>query len=96
MDGNNNLAVGNLDAYDLLFRIACHSCHFILRKLAIHCIQDLISLNPINAVAAWKFGGIDRLIQFLRRACETNMKDEFITPNDVGNFDFFVPHFILL
>ncbi|KAK9728054.1 hypothetical protein K7432_001370 [Basidiobolus ranarum] len=69
LDGNQDLIVGNLDAFELMFRAAVSSSRIEVRNQAISCIQDIISLNPLNAAAAWKIGGVDILVKLLSSAC---------------------------
>ncbi len=39
-----------------------------MRQHALNCIQDLITINCLNVVAAWKVDGVDTLITMLSSA----------------------------
>ncbi|KAF9934047.1 hypothetical protein FBU30_003557 [Linnemannia zychae] len=57
-------------------KITPKSKHLDIRQQALYSIQDLISLNALNAVAAWRCGEIDAIIGQLRVALDvrpTNM-----------------------
>lgn len=43
-----------------------------IRQHALNCIQDLITINCLNAVAAWKVGGVDLLMKMLNSAIHVN------------------------
>ncbi|RKP11214.1 hypothetical protein THASP1DRAFT_27053, partial [Thamnocephalis sphaerospora] len=68
LDGSPSMMVGNSDAYIFLFRMAASSAHAVIRRHAVLCIKDLVSLNPFNAIIAWKYGGVDMLLEMLNRA----------------------------
>src|SRR2546430_5330367 len=60
--------VGNVDALNLIFRTSVSSSQLDVRQHALNCIQDLITINCLNAVAAWKVGGVDILMKLLNSA----------------------------
>ncbi|KAI1320523.1 hypothetical protein EDD11_000485 [Mortierella claussenii] len=66
LDGSTRDMVQNMDGYHFLFRLLLESKQLDVRQHAMYVIQDLISLNPLNAVAAWRCGEIDMLIGRLR------------------------------
>ncbi|KAF9355343.1 hypothetical protein BGX26_006686 [Mortierella sp. AD094] len=65
-DGSTRDMVQNTDAYNFLFRLLLESKQLDVRQQALYAIQDLISLNPLNAVAAWRCGELDMVIGQLR------------------------------
>ncbi|ORY01541.1 hypothetical protein K493DRAFT_334919 [Basidiobolus meristosporus CBS 931.73] len=79
LDGNQDLIVGNHDAFELMFRAAVSSARIEVRKHAVACIQDLISLNPLNAAVAWKIGGVDILMGLLSSAASSgSSRDDIV------------------
>ncbi|KAF9094662.1 hypothetical protein BGX23_001775 [Mortierella sp. AD031] len=68
LDGSTRDMVQNTDAYHFLFRLLLESKQLDIRQQALYSIQDLISLNALNAVAAWRCGEIDAVIGLLREA----------------------------
>ncbi|KAF9915854.1 hypothetical protein BX616_005183 [Lobosporangium transversale] len=66
LDGSTRDMVLNMDAYHFLFRLLLESKELDVRQHALYAIRDLISLNPLNAVAAWRCGEIDMVIGQLR------------------------------
>ncbi|KAF9999742.1 hypothetical protein BGZ79_006666 [Entomortierella chlamydospora] len=66
LDGSTRDMVQNTDAYHFLFRLLLESKQLDVRQQALYAIQDLISLNPLNAVAAWRCGELDMVIGQLR------------------------------
>ncbi|KAG0330362.1 hypothetical protein BGZ99_004732 [Dissophora globulifera] len=67
LDGSTRDMVQNMDAYHFLFRLLLESKQLDVRQHALYAIQDLITLNPLNAVAAWRCGQIDMVIGQLRK-----------------------------
>ncbi|CAG8465264.1 5713_t:CDS:2 [Paraglomus occultum] len=65
LDGNDDLFVGNVESLNLLFRIAVTSSQLDIRQHALNCIQDILSVNCLNAVVAWQMGGVDLLLRTL-------------------------------
>nr|CAG8475672.1 4933_t:CDS:10 [Entrophospora candida] len=72
IDGNKDMIVNNIDVFKLIFRAAASSSQLDVRQSAIKCIQDLISLNCLNAFVGWKIGGVDILINVLDSALQTS------------------------
>ncbi|CAO3569266.1 unnamed protein product [Mortierella alpina] len=70
LDGSARDMVQNTDAYHFLFRLLLESKQLDVRQQALYAIQDLISLNGLNAVAAWRCGEIDMVIGVLRGCLE--------------------------
>ncbi|KAF9958547.1 hypothetical protein BGZ72_000216 [Mortierella alpina] len=70
LDGSARDMVQNTDAYHFLFRLLLESKQLDVRQQALYAIQDLISLNGLNAVAAWRCGEIDMVIGVLRSCLE--------------------------
>ncbi|KAF9574448.1 hypothetical protein EC968_006432 [Mortierella alpina] len=70
LDGSARDMVQNIDAYHFLFRLLLESKQLDVRQQALYAIQDLISLNGLNAVAAWRCGEIDMVIGVLRSCLE--------------------------
>lgn len=68
LDGSARDMVQNTDAFHFLFRLMLESKQLDIRQQALYSIQDLISLNALNAVAAWRCGEIDGVIGLLREA----------------------------
>lgn len=68
LDGSARDMVQNTDAFHFLFRLLLESKQLDVRQQALYAIQDLISLNSLNAVAAWRCGQVDAIIGLLRRA----------------------------
>jgi len=68
LDGSPTNVLQNLDSLFFLFRTLTESTRLDVRKYALNCIQDLVTLNGLNAVAAWKCGGIDCLVSVIRTA----------------------------
>ncbi|KAG0068581.1 hypothetical protein BGZ89_004465 [Linnemannia elongata] len=68
LDGSARDMVQNTDAFHFLFRLMLESKQLDIRQQALYSIQDLISLNALNAVAAWRCGEIDGMIGLLREA----------------------------
>ncbi|KAG0349406.1 hypothetical protein BG004_006435 [Podila humilis] len=68
LDGSARDMVQNTDAFNFLFRLLLESKHLDVRQQALFAIQDLISLNSLNAVAAWRCGNVDSVIGLLRIA----------------------------
>ncbi|KAF9204679.1 hypothetical protein BGZ49_005001 [Haplosporangium sp. Z 27] len=66
LDGSTRDMVQNTDAYHFLFRLLLESKELDIRQQALYAIRDLISLNPLNAVAAWRCGEVDMMIGKLR------------------------------
>jgi len=66
LDGSTRDMVQNMDAFQFLFRLLLESRQLDVRQNALYAIQDLISLNALNAVAAWRSGQVDLLIGTLR------------------------------
>ncbi|KAF9110343.1 hypothetical protein BGX27_006475 [Mortierella sp. AM989] len=67
LDGSTRDMVQNMDAYHFLFRLLLESKQLDVRQHALYTVQDLISLNPLNAVAAWRCGELDMIIGQLRK-----------------------------
>ena len=83
LDGNKSRRVGNLDALEFLFRICIVSDQLDVKCQAIRCIQDILSLHPLNVVDVLFVGGIDSLftllLQFNSNPNENDFKQhEFI------------------
>ncbi|CAG8450051.1 14010_t:CDS:10 [Funneliformis caledonium] len=72
LDGSEDMVVGNVDALNLIFRTIVSSSQLDVRQYALNCIQDLITINCLNVVAAWKVGGVDTLIMMLNSAIRVN------------------------
>ncbi|CAB4395559.1 unnamed protein product [Rhizophagus irregularis] len=72
LNDNEDKIVGNIDALNLVFRTMVFSSHLDIRQHALNCIQDLITTNCLNAVAAWKVGGVDLLMKMLNSAIHVN------------------------
>ncbi|KAG0376504.1 hypothetical protein BGX24_007644 [Mortierella sp. AD032] len=70
LDGSARDMVQNTDAYHFLFRLMLESKQLDIRQQALYSIRDLISLNALNAVAAWRCGEIDGIIGLLREALD--------------------------
>ncbi|KAI9596475.1 hypothetical protein BDF19DRAFT_421513 [Syncephalis fuscata] len=70
-----DLKITHIEAADLLFRIATEATQLKARRHALYCIQDLITVNPFNAVVGWKCGGVDRLIRMLTTSASTQGND---------------------
>ncbi|KAF8947444.1 hypothetical protein BGZ47_009182 [Haplosporangium gracile] len=70
LDGSARDMVQNTDAFHFLFRLMLESKQLDVRQQALYSIQDLISLNALNAVAAWRCGEIDGVIGLLREALD--------------------------
>ncbi|KAF9964878.1 hypothetical protein BGZ70_005793 [Mortierella alpina] len=70
LDGSARDMVQNTDAYHFLFRLLLESKQLDVRQQALYAVQDLISLNGLNAVAAWRCGEIDMVIGVLRGCLE--------------------------
>lgn len=70
LDGSARDMVQNTDAFHFLFRLMLESRQLDIRQQALYSIQDLISLNALNAVAAWRCGEIDGVIGLLRVALD--------------------------
>ncbi|KAG0040889.1 hypothetical protein BGZ82_006762 [Podila clonocystis] len=68
LDGSARDMVQNTDAFHFLFRLLLESKQLDVRQQALYAIQDLISLNSLNAVAAWRCGQVDTIIGLLRKA----------------------------
>ncbi|KAI9239328.1 MAG: hypothetical protein BYD32DRAFT_434967 [Podila humilis] len=68
LDGSARDMVQNTDAFHFLFRLLLESKQLDVRQQALYAIQDLISLNSLNAVAAWRCGQVDAIIGVLRKA----------------------------
>ncbi|KAF9960393.1 hypothetical protein BGZ65_012350, partial [Modicella reniformis] len=66
LDGSTRDMVQNTDAFHFLFRLLLESKELDIRQHALYTIQDLVSLNPLNAVAAWRCGEVDMVIGRLR------------------------------
>ncbi|KAI7817939.1 hypothetical protein BC939DRAFT_312290 [Gamsiella multidivaricata] len=66
LDGSTRDMVQNTGAFHFLFRLLLESKQLDVRQYAMYAIQDLVSLNPLNAVAAWRCGEIDNIIGRLR------------------------------
>lgn len=68
LDGSARDMVQNTDAFHFLFRLLLESKQLDVRQQALYAIQDLISLNSLNAVATWRCGQVDAIIGLLRKA----------------------------
>ncbi|ORX46401.1 hypothetical protein BCR36DRAFT_585219 [Piromyces finnis] len=55
-DGNSNMEITNKDVMKLLFDFATSSSYLCLRHNALYCIENIIILNPQNAVIIYKIG----------------------------------------
>ncbi|KAG0046828.1 hypothetical protein BGZ83_008006 [Gryganskiella cystojenkinii] len=66
LDGSTRDMVQNMDAFHFLFRLLLESKQLDIRQHALYAIQDLVSLNALNAVAAWRSGQVDLVIGKLR------------------------------
>ena len=53
---------------NLIFRTIVSSSQLDVRQHALNCVQDLITINCLNAVATWKVGGVDILMKTLNSA----------------------------
>ena len=53
---------------NLIFRTIISSSQLDVRQHALNCIQDLITINCLNAIAAWKIGGVGILMKLLTSA----------------------------
>ncbi|EFA76742.1 hypothetical protein PPL_09493 [Heterostelium album PN500] len=65
LDGNKSKRVMNIDALDFLFRILSNSIQTEVRLQTMTCIQDLISINPLNIISIRHVGAIDKLFQLV-------------------------------
>eukprot|EP01132_Coremiostelium_polycephalum_P007664 gene7664-9429_t len=65
LDGNKSRRITNMDAFDLLFRILLNSSQTEVQLCSLTCIQDLISINPLNIVNIKHINGIEKLFQLL-------------------------------
>jgi len=66
LDGSARDMVQNKDAFHFLFRLLLESKELDIRQHALYTIQDLVFLNPLNTVAAWRCGEVDMVIGKLR------------------------------
>ncbi|CAI2168975.1 19330_t:CDS:10 [Funneliformis geosporum] len=72
LDGSEEMVVSNVDAFNLIFNTIVSSSQLDVRQHALNCIQDLITINCLNVVAAWKVGGVDTLMMMLNSAIRVN------------------------
>ncbi|KAF9428838.1 hypothetical protein BGZ94_000845 [Podila epigama] len=68
LDGSARDMVQNTDAFHFLVCLLLESKQLDVRQQALYAIQDLIALNSLNAVAAWRCGEVDAIIALLRQA----------------------------
>lgn len=59
LDGNKNKRVGNLDSLEFMLRIMTSSSHKDIQNQSVLCIQDILAINPLNAVDFYYAKGID-------------------------------------
>lgn len=87
LDGSTRDMVQNTDAFQFLFRLLLESRQLDIRQHALYAIQDLISLNALNAVAAWRTGQVDLLIGKLRECLTVRPRDGTLLDAqwDLGN-----------
>ncbi|RUS16376.1 hypothetical protein BC938DRAFT_476600 [Jimgerdemannia flammicorona] len=71
VDGSQDGQIGNHDALEIVGRMAVSSTRLDVRKHAINCLQDLVTLNPLNAVAVYHFGIVDLLLKTLSAAVQS-------------------------
>ena len=58
--------MGNIDALKLLFRMVSECSNPDVRIHAVHCIQDILSANPLNVVDVMTCEGIEQLVRVLQ------------------------------
>jgi uncharacterized C2H2 Zn-finger protein len=65
LDGQPSKLVGNVDALRWLVHMVSHSEQTAVQLQALQCLQDLISINPLNAAYIKHVGGVDLLLIML-------------------------------
>ncbi|GAM25725.1 hypothetical protein SAMD00019534_089000 [Acytostelium subglobosum LB1] len=65
LDGSKSKRVMNIDALEFLFNVLSNSAQTEVRLQTLTCIQDLISINPLNIVSIRQVGAIDKLFQLV-------------------------------
>ncbi len=65
LDGNKSKRVGNHDALEFLFHITDFSKQHEVKLQALRCIQDLLSVNPLNVVDVKFVGGPETVLKLL-------------------------------
>ena len=65
LDGNESNLVGNLDVFDLLVGFTTSSTKLEVRRQALLCLQDLLSVNTVNVAAITHTNAIPRLFSVL-------------------------------
>ncbi|KAF9972621.1 hypothetical protein BGZ73_004227 [Actinomortierella ambigua] len=78
LDGSSRNMVQNIDAFHFHFRLLLEAKQLDVRLMTVRSIQDFATYNGINAVAAWRCGGIDRIVSLLRDVSKCHASDTTI------------------
>jgi hypothetical protein len=67
IDGDADMVVGNTDALALVVRATCEATSVAVRMQALYCIQDVLSVNTLNALVCLDLGCWEQLMHVIRR-----------------------------